>query len=98
MSESSENRSHQGRFKKGVSGNPGGRPKGLQGFREWLEGTREQRQSALIQLLASEDERVRLEALKHADAYDYGKPSQPVTGEDGGPLQVLIMKLPPERP
>ena len=76
-------------WRKGVSGNPGGRPKSLGGYREWLAGTREQRQKALLELLESRDEKVRLEAIKHADAYDYGRPMQAVeVSTPDGPLQV----------
>jgi hypothetical protein len=80
-------------FQKGQSGNPGGRPKSLEAFRDWLAKTREQRQHALMELLASDDERIRLEALKHCDAYDYGKPTQAVevsgTGGEAIPIRII---------
>ena len=71
------------KFTKGQSGNPGGRPKELKDFKKWLASNRGKRQEKLAALMDSEDEKVQLEAIKHADAYDYGKPTQAV--EHSGP-------------
>ena len=61
---------------KGVSGNPGGRPKGTAALRSKLNGAARQIVDALLDALKDPDGRVRLEAIKIAFAYLYGKPSE----------------------
>lgn len=63
-------------FPPGVSGNPGGRPKGLREFREALDaaGVDELMLQVLVDALKHTDIRVRLEALDRVAAYKYGRP------------------------
>ena len=73
-----------------------GRPKGAtnQATRDIKAALQKHGQAlveALLALTKSEDERVRLGAIKEALDRGYGKPAQPMTGEDGeGPAIVRI--------
>jgi len=63
-------------FPSGTSGNPGGRPKGIREFREALEagGAAELMAKVILDGLAHEDIRVRLEAFDRAADRMYGRP------------------------
>ncbi len=67
-------------FKKGQSGNPGGRPKALRGMRAELEARYGDGGKALLdqldKLRRSKNERVAFDALKLALAYHVGQPTQ----------------------
>ena len=67
-------------FRKGQSGNPGGRPKETKAFKEWCREimAKEGRDSLLTLAQAASDERVRLGAWRVIAEYAYGKPTQPV--------------------
>ena len=78
-------------FKKGESGNPGGRPKAAAGLREELEKRYGADGKVLLdeldKLRKSKNEKIRLDALKLALAYHCGQPTQRIEhGGDG--LQV----------
>lgn len=84
-------------FKKGQSGNPGGKSKdgvnALAEYRAWLATKREVRRKALKEMLASDDEKIRMAAVQHADAYDYGKPAQSVDLQSSsGSVKILIQR------
>ena len=78
-------------FKKGESGNPGGRPKAAAGLR--IELDRRYGDSAKVlldeldKLRKSENEKIRLDALKLALAYHCGQPPQRL--EHSGELQQV---------
>lgn len=74
-------------FKKGASGNPGGRPRAFKSFRAGaLEHMDERGLKALIAMAHDEGEDRRF-ALKLLAEYAYGKPQQHVdVTSDGGPL------------
>lgn len=84
------NRAEQGRFKKGRSGNPSGRPVVAKGFRDRckefmdVEGWR-----TLIEM-ARQPARDQLPALTLIASYAYGKPTQPISGLDDAPLTIRI--------
>lgn len=67
-------------FKKGESGNPGGRPKAAAGLREELErrygNDAEKLLDQLDRLMKSKNERTQLDAVKLALAYHAGNPTQ----------------------
>ncbi len=72
-----ENRDVSGRFPRGVSGNPGGRPRAL---REVLDMARAHTTRAierLAELVESEDEGIALRACEALIDRAWGKPSDP---------------------
>ena len=80
-----------GTFKPGVSGNPGGKPKGWQEIRELAMKASPAAWKRLIQLTKSEDERVASGAIQQVLDRAVGKPAQAVTGEGGeGPIRVTL--------
>ncbi len=86
--------SHEGQFKPGQSGNPGGRPKALKEFQEWLrENALEKAQQALLDCLDSKDDKVRMMAVKEVSDRLFGRAPQAITGEDGKPLLPAVGDL-----
>ena len=80
-------------FPKGISGNPGGKPKPNRPFLEAVEraiaqddGKRLRSAAEQLLSLAADGEQWAVCAL--ADRLD-GKPAQIITGADGGPLVVI---------
>ena len=73
-------------FKKGESGNPGGRPKAAAGLRKELDRRYGDNAKMLLDeldaLRTSANERVRLDALKLALAYHCGQPTQRIETEE----------------
>ena len=71
-----ENRTPEGRFAPGASGNPGGRPKGHRDIRVALEasGCDQDIVHVVKRGLRHKDIRVALDAAKLAAAYLYGRP------------------------
>lgn len=66
----------QGRFQKGVSGNPGGLPAMAPEVKEALEGASERAAQRLVELVDSDDPRVALMASNAILDRLYGKPAQ----------------------
>jgi hypothetical protein len=71
-------------FQPGVSGNPGGRPKGLREHREALAaaGAPELMVQMLLRGLMHEDIEIALETYDRAAAYLYGRPGAPESGPE----------------
>lgn len=91
-------RDADGRYKKGVSGNPGGRRQGVWvDFRNLiLDETHDGKDlvaSALRDLVNEKSWNARAEARRFLAEYGFGKPAQPVTGEDGGPIQINLVEM-----
>lgn len=78
-------------FQKGQSGNPNGRPMVAKGFREKCREFMERGGGwqALIDL--AEGGRDQYAALSLIASYAYGKPSQPITGLDDGPITIKVV-------
>lgn len=76
-------------FKKGKSGNPGGRPAVAKEFREKCREFMETEGWVKLFSLAQKEGKEQRYALELVCAYAYGRPRQGVelTGEDGGPIQ-----------
>jgi len=87
-----------GKWRKGVSGNPGGRPAG---YSEFVAAARAEGAASLAELIRlrdqSEHDAVRVSACREILDRGFGKPAQAVqlTGSDGGPVQteIVIKKL-----
>lgn len=79
----------QTRFQPGVSGNPGGKPKGLAEFRARIAGYSEKAERTLIELLDSDNDRVRLSAATELLDRLYGRPASMLADADGKPVQVM---------
>lgn len=79
-------------FAKGQSGNPTGRPKVVEEFKERCRRAVDER---VISAWISEVESLGDSWLKASEllaAYGYGRPAQSVelAGKDGGPLEIII--------
>ena len=85
-----QSRTKEGRFRRGQSGNPGGRPAtGKKGRELCLEYMEAKGWTGLFELAAKG--RYRIQALTLIAAYAYGKPPQPlIGGEEGPPLRIVI--------
>lgn len=88
-------------FKPGQSGNPSGRPKIANELRAYIAGPNGEKTKADIDAIRSiaEDPKqegmVRLKARTWLAEQIVGKASQPITGEDGSPIQVMGVDLLP---
>lgn len=82
-----ENRLPDGRFLKGVSGNPGGKPKGLPEFREHLMAKCYPKAVAALEAALDDHKQW---AVELTVAYCFGKPQQAVVGPDNGPIITEI--------
>ena len=83
-------RTGNGRFQKGESGNPGGRPKLPADIREAFKAKAPQALEVLTRCLQSGDDRVAMMAAQAILDRGYGKPTQSIDAnltEDGGPVR-----------
>ena len=78
------------KFEKGKSGNPGGRPKESQELKAIFLAACPGAIEKLIALLDSADPDLRLKAIKEVLDRSLGKAAQAITGEGGGPVQVVV--------
>ncbi len=88
-----ENRCESGKFKKGASGNPGGRPAVAQEFKERCrEFMTEQGFDRLVSIATNENDKDRFRAIELIAGYAIGKPKQgmELTGEEGGVINVIF--------
>ena len=78
------------RWPKGVSGNPGGRPKGASEVRELARSHAPAAIARLRQLIDCKDPSVAVSAAKAMLDRGYGKPEQSIT-TDGSPLVSIML-------
>ena len=79
-----------GKFVKGESGNPGGRPKGLSITALIDKAICENDWVRIIETLFSKANRGDLKAIEMLMDRRFGKPGQPITGEDGDKLRIVV--------
>ena len=90
-------------FQPGQSGNPGGRPKGEAKVRLAAREHTEIAIAVLVSAMADEDARVRIKAAEVLLDRGWGKPAQPIGGDDDLPpiaqsLTVHLVKAATEEP
>lgn len=79
------------RFAKGQSGNPGGRPKGVEAIRKLAQKNGRKALLRLVALMEHENGRIACMAAQAVLDRACGRPAQAVTGEDGeGPVRTLV--------
>ena len=80
------------RFKKGVSGNPSGRPKKSKAQYDLEAACKQSTPEALdviLKIMRRNDmPKLQLDAAKYVVDRGYGKPRQEVTGKDGGEIPI----------
>ena len=87
-------------FRPGESGNPGGRPRAVVAIRELVQAKGPDLVERLMTMALADntEDRVRIECIKVLLDRGYGRPPQPITGEDGasGPQRIVVGWLPTE--
>lgn len=79
-----------GKFVKGESGNPGGRPKGLSITALIDKAICENDWVRIIETLFSKANRGDLKAIEMLMDRRFGKPGQPITDGDGDKLRIVV--------
>lgn len=78
-------------FAKGQSGNPGGRPKGVEAIRKLAQKSARKALLRLVALMEHENGRIACMAAQAVLDRAYGRPAQAVTGEGGeGPVHTVV--------
>jgi Family of unknown function (DUF5681) len=92
-SEQAPNRTTGGRFAKGASGNPGGRPKELDEVKELARTYTERAIERLAEWMDSKDPKASVAACNSLLDRGWGKSVQAITGKDGGPIDVNLNEV-----
>lgn len=77
-------------FAKGKSGNPGGRPRENNEIKELARAKSVDAFKRIVKMTKDTDPKIALPACKEVLDRAYGKPTQALTGEDGGPLKQIL--------
>lgn len=86
-------RTEQGRFQKGVSGNPSGRRSDLAQYRDKCRQHTDEAIKTLVEALGDGDGRVRVAAAQALLDRGWGKPTQPISGDDNADPVRLDLAL-----
>lgn len=92
-SEQVRNRTNGGRFQKGQSGNPGGRPKANEEFREACREHTSEALSTLLNWMRGDDPKAAIAAANSILDRGWGKATQPISGEDGAALVQPVINI-----
>ena len=87
-----ENRDESGKFIKGKSGNPGGRPKVSEAVKKMLKDATPKAAKLLIETITNEKANIniRIDAAKEILNRVYGKATQPIDGDFDTTLRVVL--------
>ena len=79
-------------FQKGISGNPAGRPKSLEVLKNAVDSNINELTKVLVDIALNEkaQRKDRIAAIKELFDRRFGKPVQPIGGEDGQPIQLTL--------
>lgn len=82
-----------GKFQKGKSGNPGGRPKENAEVKELARAHTEEAIRTLVKWMKSKNAKASVAACNALLDRAWGKATQPLSGEDGKPLVAPIINM-----
>lgn len=85
-----ENRTETGQFRRGQSGNPGGRPKSHPEFRQQCRDFMDSKGWGLLKKVASTPGRHQVLALPFIAEQGCGRAAQAVVEQDSGPMEVIV--------
>lgn len=92
-SEQAENRGASGRFQPGRSGNPGGRPKELGEVKELARAHTVAAIQRLAEWMLSDNPKASVAAASILLDRGWGKATQPISGEDGKPIDINLNEV-----
>ena len=87
-------RTANGRFQKGESGNPGGRPTLPADIREAFKAKAPQALEVLTRCLQSDDDRIAMMAAQAILDRGYGRPTQSIDVREDGPTVRYFAEMP----
>ena len=88
----SKGRGEGRKFQKGQSGNPGGRPKELGDIKELARQYTAEAIERLVDWMRSDEPKASVAAANTLLDRGWGKAPQAVTGDDGGPVRIIMVK------
>jgi len=92
-SEQGDNRRTDGRFEKGKSGNPGGRPKDNERVKLLCQALTEEAIGTLALWMREGEGKVAVSAATAILDRGWGKPTQAISGPDGGPIDINLNEV-----
>jgi hypothetical protein len=80
------------KFQKGQSGNPGGRPKDIGDIKALAKQYTAEAIERLVYWMRSDEPKASVPAANALLDRGWGKAAQAVTGDDGGPVKIIMVK------